>query len=642
MKEAVYNDLWATRSAGFLIPLFSVRTEKSLGIGDIGNLYALIDWAADLEQRVIQMLPLNDLKEGDASPYAAVSLFAVNPLYIDIHAVDEVMHSKAAKSRLKRAESSGELEAIRRAESVDYKRVRSLKMELLFDGFDDFYRNEWQKGSKKAGELSMFIEQESYWLKNYATFTVLKEIHDNAVWSSWPDEYGKREPLALEQLTVANSKRIIFLEWLQWVFTMQWQNMRAYAHKKGVYLMGDVAFYPGYDSVDVWSKPELFLMKEDLSLSATSGAPPDQFNIEGQNWGTPLYDWKKMESDDYFWWQERIKRVCDFFDIYRLDHFRGFESFWRVPSGVKASEGSWVKGPAEKLLHRLLKVSLEERLVIPLAEDLGDITPEVHSLRERLGIAGYKTFIFGWGEGEASGIASGYRYPEGYAPEFLATTWTHDTPTLYAWWVDLRDDERSSLLRYLGMPEDEASFTDVKEALFERLFYSSARFVIIPFQDIFELGDEHRVNMPGTFGEHNWSWRMPLTLEELVSGASGSFERSSRHLKRITSLSKRTVSAETPGPVEMVKSIPSPGTVQERKSAESFNIWITVTGKPDKPPVCSIVDGEKPLSMSFIKEMKSGISLYKGEICAEKRGLFSLRILGNNVDVVIKDCLKVM
>ncbi len=545
MKETIHNILPAAKSAGFLIPLFSIKTDRSLGIGDIGDLYSLIDWAADHNQTIIQLLPLNDVKEGDPSPYAAVSLFAVNPIYIDIHDVDDVTHSKAAQARLDKAVSSGELDLIRKAERVDYKKVRNLKMELLHDGFNLFYCEEWEKGTKKAGEFSAFIEKESYWLKDYALFTLLKENYDNKIWSRWPEKYAKRDHLAVTERARANSKKILFFEWLQWVFTVQWRKMLAYAHNKGVYLMGDVAFYPAYDSVDVWSKPELFLMNDDLSLSATSGAPPDFFNADGQNWGTPLYNWENMESEDFLWWQERIKRVCDFFDLYRLDHFRGFESFWSVPSGCKASEGSWVKAPSDKLLRRLIKVSLEERFVIPIAEDLGDITPEVHSLRERLGIAGYKTFIFGWGEGEASGIASGYRYPENYGRDFLATTGTHDTPTLYSWWKNLRDDERSALLEYLGLP-DNSPFTDVKEAIFERIFNSRARFVIIPFQDIFEMGDENRVNYPGTFGNHNWSWRMPLTVEDLMSSKNVSFERSSRYLKKITSLSARAVSGRIP------------------------------------------------------------------------------------------------
>lgn len=637
----VYNDLWATRSAGFLIPLFSVRTEKSLGIGDIGDLYPLIDWAAEHGQRIIQLLPLNDTRPGDPSPYAAVSAFAVNPLYINTGEVEDVTHSEEAGVLLREWEADGTLDALRRSNRIDYNAVRAVKMALLAEGFRHFLRNEWKKDTERAGEFSGFMAREEWWLRDYAIFSVLKERYKGREWRKWSGEFKFREPEAIKRLEKENDERLLFHQWLQWIFRIQWDEMRLYAHDKGVCLMGDVSFYPGIDSVDVWANPELFQMDENLELSATSGAPPDRFNPDGQNWGMPLYNWEAMEADDFSWWGKRVEGVGAFFDLYRLDHFRGFESYWRVPKGCRASGGMWVEGPGDRLLQRLLKVSLYERLIIPLAEDLGDITPEVHSLRKSLGIAGYKTFIFGWGEGETSGIASGYRYPEEYAPDFLATTGTHDTPTLSRWWKDLGDDEKEALLNHLSLPEP-ASFSDVKDAILQRLFHSDAQFLLLPFQDIFGLGEEHRINFPGTFGEQNWTWRMPWTVEELMSGKGGQLRLECRKLREMAHRSGRSFERRGEAQLEIAGTLPPPGAVQERKSGEMFNVWAAVRGKPEGAVMSSDIAEGKETYMTMLTELRDGVKLYRGELKAEKAGNYSLRICADGAEVVLEDCLRVV
>jgi 4-alpha-glucanotransferase len=376
-NKIIYNDLWGTKSAGFLLPLFSLKTEKSLGIGDIADLYPLIDWAAENNQRIIQILPINDTSPGDASPYAAISTFAANPLYISIDKIENLDQCERASKLIKQLHDDGTIERLKNNERVDYHEVRTVKLSILSEIFEDFMSTDWAHCTEKSDEFLVYMEKEKSWITDYALFCLLKEKLGQIDWRQWPEEYRDRERKALDDVDKERHEQWIFYQWLQWIFSTQWNEMRSYAHGKGVYLMGDVAFYPGIDSAEVWARRDLFQMDEQGNLKGTAGAPPDMFNWEGQSWGNPLYDWEKMESDDFGWWRKRVERECAYFDLYRLDHFRGFESYWFVHNDRSAKEGYWIKGPGEKLLHRLLKTSLYEKLAIPLAEDLGAITPEV-------------------------------------------------------------------------------------------------------------------------------------------------------------------------------------------------------------------------------------------------------------------------
>lgn len=639
-KNIIYNDLWFRKSSGFLIPLFSIRSGNSLGIGDIGDMHRLIDWTTDHGQSVIQLLPLNDTSPADPSPYAAISAFAVNPLYIHIPDVKEVTRSVNARRILDEWETDGTIDTLRQSDKVDYPAVRAVKMALLSEGFQIFMQEEWKKKSRKAKSLARFMKSEKWWLRDYVLFTLLKEKFKNRCWRDWPERFSRREKDALTDFENENFERGLFFCWMQWLFIEQWKRMRRYAHEKGVYIMGDIAFYPSFDSVEVWSRPEIFQIDEELRLCATSGAPPDYFNPDGQDWGTPLYDWDRMREDGFSWWLKRVERVCEFFDLYRLDHFRGFESYWRVPAGKKASEGKWIKGPGELLLNKILNISLYERLIIPLAEDLGDISPEVHALRRRLGIAGYKTFIFGWGEGEESGLASGYRYPEEYEKDFLATTGTHDTPTMSQWWKELREDEKKALTEYLSLPQD-ASHNDLREALFDKLFFSDALFLVIPFQDMLGLGPEHRINVPGTFGEHNWTWRMPFAVEELFKRKNVELNCICDGLKSLAAASGRGGRGQGAESAGIVGVLPSSESVQVRSAGDTFVVWAAVAGNPEKVTLLSdILD--KKVELHRVFDFSVNIKLYKGEFTANRQGIFSFAIRADGQEIDSNASLRMM
>ncbi|MDH3974424.1 MAG: 4-alpha-glucanotransferase [Deltaproteobacteria bacterium] len=624
-KGVIFNDLWATKSAGFLLPLFSLRTENSLGIGDIADLYPLIDWAAENNQRIIQILPINDTSPGDASPYAAISTFAANPLYISIDSIENLDQYERANKLIKQLTDDGIILRLKNNERVDYDEVRTVKLSILSEVFEDFIKNDWTHCTEKSDEFLVYMESEKSWITDYALFCLLKEKLGQVDWRQWPEEYRDRDRNALDEIDRERHEQGLFYQWLQWIFSIQWNEMRSYAHKKGVYLMGDVAFYPGIDSAEVWARRDLFQMDVHGNLEGTAGAPPDMFNWDGQSWGNPLYNWEKMAIDDYGWWRKRVERECAYFDLYRLDHFRGFESYWFVPNNRSAKEGYWVKGPGEKLLQRLLKTSLYEKLAIPLAEDLGSITPEVHHLRKKLGIAGYKTFIFGWGEGESSGLASGYRFPEEYDQDFLATTGTHDTPTLAHWWENMRHEEKEALIDYLCLSKEPA-FGEVKEHVLQRLYHSRAQFVILPFQDIVGFSEEHRINFPGTFGDHNWSWRMPFTMEFLNSlSVDNEIGKSANFVKELSAISGRCPIASEELD-HRIAILPGAGTIQQRNAGENFNIWIMSGEKYDKIAIQSELTGKKEIKVKSCADLPDKGHLYHAEIPVPQKGIYSITV----------------
>lgn len=645
-EEPVYNALWARRSAGVLVPLFSIRSERSLGIGDIGDLYRLIDWAAATHQGVIQLLPINDTSPHDVSPYSALSAFAANILYIDINAVDDIGHSEEAQALLKEWESDGTLDSLKMSHSVDYTAVRAVKLGLLGRGFKWFLAHEMGKDSARGRRFQAFIEENQDWLDDYALFQTLKEHFHWQDWREWPEGLRVRAPEALEQLRQESEERILFFKYLQWTLAEQWSRVRKYAHSRSVYLMGDVAFYVCTDSVEVWSTPQLFELDEELEPIFTSGAPPDAFSADGQNWGTPLYRWDVMAADGFDWWRRRVLQLGRFFDLYRLDHFRGFDEYWRIPRGKNGSEGEWVEGPRDKLLQRLLEVTLYDRLIVPAVEDLGYITESVHAMRRRLGLPGYKTFIFGWGEGEASGVASGFRYPERYSEDFLATTGTHDTGTLSQWWEELPQHEQVALLQYLSI-QTEGELLDmptlfglVRLKVFEKLFQCPARLLVIPIQDIFGLGKEHRINLPGTFSEHNWTWRTPFTLEEMLAGEKPGIGEANQMICTLVDKSNRSLATAgaMDGVFKLCGTLPAldNGMEEVRRPGERFTVWAAIQGFPRH--VCMVTDspestkqegGRHLIHMHLTETLPDGIRLYRADLPATWPGRYAM---GINID----------
>ncbi len=459
----------STRSSGVL--LHPTSLPGAYGIGELGSeAFAFVDFLENAGQGLWQILPLNPTDAG-GSPYSSPSAFAGNPLLASTERL-------AKDGLIKEPPPDG-------GGPVNFASAAPRKMERLRIAY-----SRWKPG----GKFDEFREESRFWLEDFALFTAIKEKLEKP-WNEWPEELATRRPDALEKARRGLEADILFHMFAQFRFFEDWRSVKKAANEAGVSVIGDVPIFVSHDSADVWSNRGLFFLDDnDGSPSVVAGVPPDYFSETGQLWGNPLYDWAGMREDGYAWWKSRIKHALSLCDALRLDHFRGFEAYWEVPADDDTSIGGrWVEGPGRKLFDSL-RSSLGELPLI--AEDLGDITPEVVKLREDLGLPGMKVLQFGFSHPENHFLPHNYE-----GGNWVAYTGTHDNDTTAGWWRGASGKERSLARRYLGKEH-------IGAGDFIRLAYSStARWAVVPMQDLLGLGSAARMNTPGTV-EGNWRWRM--------------------------------------------------------------------------------------------------------------------------------------
>ncbi|MGB3683203.1 MAG: 4-alpha-glucanotransferase, partial [Rubrobacteraceae bacterium] len=457
------------RSAGIL--LHPTSLPGPYGIGELGpEALAFVDFLARGGQRLWQTLPLSPTG-GDGSPYSSYSAFAGNPLLVSTERLLEDGLVKAAEK------VSGD--------TVDYPAVISAKTKLLREAF----------GNAKPGEeFEAFVVEHREWLEDYALYLALKGKYGGRAWNLWDEGLAKREPGALKDAREELSAEIRFHQFVQYLFFEHWSDVKDAANEAGIEVVGDIPIFVSHDSVDVWARQDLFHLDASGNPTVVAGVPPDYFSETGQLWGNPLYDWKAMREDRYSWWVGRMRMALTLYDVVRVDHFRGFEAYWEIPAAAEtAQEGRWVKGPGEEVFEAF-EAGLGELPII--AEDLGEITPEVEALRDRLGLPGMKVLQFAF-----SGPDNAFLPHEYEGSNWVVYTGTHDNDTTAGWWRSADPAGRRFARRYIG--KDYVSVQD-----FIRLAYASvAERAIIQIQDFLELGPEHRMNTPGT-PEGNWAWRL--------------------------------------------------------------------------------------------------------------------------------------
>jgi len=452
------------------------------GPGGIGSLGAearrFIDLLVDMGMSYWQVLPLTPPACGN-SPYSAFTAFGGNPLLIDL----ERIVSEGDLSPLSYSDPYPE-------EHVDFNAVSGTKMELLHQAGAAFLA---QNETSRRHEFHHFCDT-TPWLHDFALFMALKRHFHGKSWSRWPAKAACITPEKYHSYSEELGQEIGVQKYLQWQFSRQWRELRSYANQRGISVIGDIPIFVAYDSADVWSHRELFLLDAEGKPTVVAGVPPDYFSSNGQLWGNPHYDWDGMEQDGYTWWIERFKTTLELFDIIRVDHFRGFEAAWQVPANSKtARKGLWIKGPGEKLFDAL-QAALGPLAII--AEDLGVITPEVLALRDRYDFPGMKILQFAFESGP-----SDPDLPHNHCRHGVVYTGTHDNDTTKGWYVSVSDAVRCEMDAYLGTTGDDCVGNLMRAALM-----SVADTAIIPFQDILKLGSEARMNIPGTaFG--NWEWR---------------------------------------------------------------------------------------------------------------------------------------
>jgi 4-alpha-glucanotransferase len=461
------------RRSGILLHPTSLPGEW--GIGDFGQwAYRFVDFLASAGLSLWQILPLGPPGCGN-SPYQAYSSIAGNPLLISIEPLMERdwLSPRALQSIPRLPESN-----------VDFDVVTPLKTKLLKKAARTFFTH---KKDPLRPEFLEFCTRMKSWLDPYAEFMALKEANGGVAWTRWKPGVA------------ANPREMQDHKFIQFEFFRQWKCLKRYCNEQGIEIIGDVPIFVAHDSSDVRSNPELFDLDEKGNPKTVAGVPPDYFSKTGQYWGNPLYRWDEMERTGYRWWIDRVKATLDMADIVRLDHFRGFEKFWEIPAGsATAVQGRWVKGPGDNLFQALFQAL--GRLPF-IAEDLGSITPEVHQLRDRWGLPGMRVLQFAFGDNSTE---SPHR-PSNFVRNCVAYTGTHDNDTTAGWFAaktKQRQSERENALRYMGSDKSDPVWEFIR-----MLLASVAETVIIPMQDVLELGSDARMNIPATTA-NNWRWRM--------------------------------------------------------------------------------------------------------------------------------------
>lgn len=515
----------ARRAAGVLVPLFSVRGARSWGIGEIGDIEPLSDWLAIVGHSILQFLPVNEVSPGETSPYSSMSGFAMDPIYISLDQVED-FEQIGGEGSLNAAQRD-ELERARAAGRVEYESIRALKRTALRAAFERFRKCELERRSRRAAEFEAYLRERANWIEDYALFRALHE-QKQSHWESWPAPLRDREAAALDDQRVALAEEITFYKYMQWQAERQWQQARAAAGARGVRLKGDLPFMVSGHSADVWAHQQQF--RGDTE----AGAPPDAFSKDGQNWGLPPYDWDAMARDQYAWLRRRAQRASELYDLFRVDHVVGFFRTYNIPKdGSKpffqpAAEPDQI-AQGERVVRAFQSGGAEV-----VAEDLGVIPKFVRRSLTALGLPGYR--VLRW-EKEWDEPGQPFRDPAAYPELSIAVSGTHDTETLAEWWEEMKLQERRDACRIPALrelnAEAAARFSPVvHQALLEALYGAGSRYVVLPVQDI--LGDRDRINVPATVGPENWTYRMPLAIDDLRSDPRG-MEMSGR----IASLAQR-------------------------------------------------------------------------------------------------------
>lgn len=470
------------RSSGIL--LHPTSLPGPYGIGDIGpQAFKWVDFLSETGCSLWQVLPLGPTGYGD-SPYQCFSAFAGNPFLISPEALLE--------EKLLFPDDLADMPKFP-ADRVDFGWVIPWKLAILDKAFERFNA---QPFPALRAELEEFRAGHTAWLEDYALFMALKEVHGGAPWPTWEAELRSRQPEALElarQNLAEDVERQVFRQFL---FFHQWNQLRAYVISKGIKIIGDIPIFVAHDSSDVWSHPELFFLDEAGKPTFVAGVPPDYFSATGQLWGNPLYRWDVHRKTQFAWWIERIQAVLELVDIIRLDHFRGFAGYWRVPGKAKTAEkGRWVRAPGKAFLAAVEKALGSLPLI---AEDLGVITPDVVELREAFNLPGMRVIQFAFG-----GFTEDIFLPHNFVPNCVSYTGTHDNDTTRGWYERMGENERHFYRRYLDRDDK-----NVVRDLIRLTWMSVAVFALAPMQDFLNLGNEGRMNYPGN-PSGNWSWRMP-------------------------------------------------------------------------------------------------------------------------------------
>ena len=487
------------RAAGILLPITSLPSRYGVGCFS-QSAYDFVDWLRDAGQTYWQILPICPTSYGD-SPYQSFSTFAGNPYFISLEALIE-------EGVLTREECDA-ADFGDNPSDIDYEKLYFQRYPLLRRAYE-------RSDISKNPAYQAFVEQNGWWLSDYALFMALKDFFKGQCWYDWPEDIRLRYGYALDYYRRELYFDVEFQQYLQFKFFEQYRALKDYANGQGVKIIGDIPIYVAMDSADVWAHPELFQLDKDNVPTAVAGCPPDGFAADGQLWGNPLYRWEYHKQTGYSWWLSRLWYCYQLYDVTRIDHFRGFDEYYSIPYGAKtAAGGHWEKGPGIDLF-RCVEANLGWHEMI--AEDLGYVTDTVRQLVRESGFPGMKVLEFAF-DSRDTGSANDY-LPHNYIENCIVYTGTHDNETLAGWFDEIPDNELAMARRYLW--DDYTPKAQLHKAFIALAMRSAAKSCIVPMQDYLGLDNTCRTNKPSTIGT-NWRWRVtgeqlsPELREEILS-----------------------------------------------------------------------------------------------------------------------------
>lgn len=475
-----------SRSSGILLHVTSLPS--NYGIGTFGKeAYKFVDFLEKTNQTYWQFLPLGPTSFGD-SPYQSFSINALNPYFIDL----DILVKEGLLLKKDIIDSTY-------SKKINYGKLYDERYKVLRKAFNNFNENDYH--------YQNFINIHKDWVYDYAQFMTIKRKFDDVSLMYWPSDVRTRNHDVLNKLIDENQTEIKFQLFLQYLAYKQFYELKTYANNKGIKLIGDIPIYVSYDSSDVWTRPELFMLDQENIPTFVAGVPPDNFSKDGQLWGNPLYNWEKHKEENFKWWINRIKHQTHMFDVIRIDHFIGFVNYYKIPATDEtAANGVWEKALGKELFKQV-KLELGELNII--AEDLGVITDEVRALLKDTGFPGMKLLQFAFDSREESDYI-----PHLYPKNSVAYTGTHDNETTKEWFTKLNEKDLNYCLNYINCTNKRNQV----DSLIKETLKSPSNLAIIPMQDYLGLGSEGRMNIPSTLG-NNWMWRLNKDYEtnELIN-----------------------------------------------------------------------------------------------------------------------------
>lgn len=471
----------SNRKSGVLLHITSLPGDE--GIGTLGKeAFRFVDFLKETGQKLWQILPLGPVGSG-FSPYQCYSAFAGYPMLIDLEVLldEELLVETDLQDR-----------PFFKKTKVEFEKVEQWKYPVLEKAFGNFKN---KQANKFKDEYWHFLDEHGWWLNDHALFMAAREYFGDVSWNEWEEEIKFRQGEALEKLRGKLANKIDYHKFLQFMFFRQWHRLKKYANENGVNIFGDVPLYVSGDSSDIWANTDIFLLDNDLEPTLVGGVPPDYFSETGQLWGNPVFNWQRLKEREYDWWMARLHFNLRMFDVVRIDHFRGLESFWAVPAGEEtAINGEWLPAHGYEMLN-LLRSQIGDLPFI--AEDLGIITPEVDKLRKDFGLPGMKVLQFAF-----TTDSTNKDLPHNYSRNYVVYTGTHDNNTTLGWIDAVEKEEKDLVLQYFSEDRKEALIEVIKLAM-----ASVAETAILPMQDVLGLDAKSRMNIPGT-ANGNWGWRL--------------------------------------------------------------------------------------------------------------------------------------